>query len=74
MMLIQLTQTEQKLLAQKGIEYSSMKELTDTEALELLNKVREVEIQFSQAEDFFSKNQFYAYQKIADKIHQQIPD
>lgn len=73
-MLIQLTQTEQKLLAQKGIEYSSTKELTDTEALELLDKVREVEIQFSQAEDFFSKKQFYAYQKIADKIHQQIPD
>lgn len=29
MMQVQLTQTEQKLLAQKGIEYFSTQELTD---------------------------------------------
>lgn len=72
-MRILLTDSEQKLLEQKNIPYSSGHEITEDEALDLLERVREVEVLFSQSNDPASKKLFYAYQRLADKIHQLIP-
>ena len=70
-MRILLTDAEQKLLEQKNIPYSS-DEITEDEALDLLEQVREIEVLFSQSNDPASKKLFYAYQRLADKIHQLI--
>ncbi len=73
-MMIRLTDSEQKLLEQKNIPYFSGHEITEAEALDLLERVREVEVLFSQSNKTASKKLFYDYQKLADKIHQLIPE
>lgn len=69
-----LTQKEIKLLEDKGIQFDKTREYTDDEALELLERVRDIEISYSQFTGGIEKKRYFQYGDLADKMQSQIPE
>lgn len=73
-MRIVLTKREQNLLAAKAIPFDPNQDYSDDDALELLDLVREAEVSYSQGEDCTSRELYYQYARLGDKIYDLIPD
>lgn len=63
-----LNEEELLLLSEKNIEFDSSLEYSDDELLDIADKVRNIEIMYSQMNDDKSVSLANKYGKIADKI------
>lgn len=73
-MIFKLSEAEIELLAKRGIPFTPAHDYTEDEALELLEKVREVEVEYAQDYGNERERLFFQYGDLADKIHMQIPE
>lgn len=73
-MIITLDSKDISLLKDGGISYSPSKDYSDDEALTLLDKVRDLEVEYAQDYGNEREKLFYLYGNLADKIQNQIPD
>ncbi len=73
-MKVKLTQQEQRLLATENILFDSTQDYTKDAALDILEQVRAVEVEYSQGDDTKLKQQYNLYAALGDKLFNMIPE
>lgn len=73
-MKIDLTPQEVELLKNEGIPFLHNGDYTEDEALELLERVRETEVAYSQGTDEKTERRYRQYSELGDKIFKMIPE
>lgn len=73
-MKFELTKKEIDLLVDKNIPFDSLRDYTDDEALDLLEQVRDIEVNYAQKYDTEGERFYFLYGNLADKIQGQIPE
>lgn len=72
-MKIELTPQEVELLENEGIQFLQSGDYTEDEALELLERVREAEVAYSQGTDEKTERRYRQYSELGDRIFKMIP-
>lgn len=72
-MKFRLTETEIRLLKEREISVDTSRDYTEEEAFALLERVRDIEVMYSQ-DDGEGEKLFLLYGDLADKLQQQIPE
>lgn len=72
-MKIELTPKETALLESGGIAFSANHDYTEDEALDLLERVRELEVLCSQGTDKETEQRYQAYSSLGDKLFEMTP-
>ena len=73
-MTILLTDKERSYLADGGVIIDSQREYSEDEALQILDRVRDLEVQYAQTETYEGQFLYRAYCDIGDKIFYMIPE
>ena len=73
-MIFDLSTDEIALLKSRNISFTPAEDYDDEAALEFLNKVREAQVSYAQDEDALGQELYSKLERLADKIHEAIPD
>ena len=73
-MIFDLSTDEIALLKSRNISFTPAEDYDDDAALEFLNKVREAQVSYAQDEDALGQELYSKFERLADKIHEAIPD
>ncbi|HJB20940.1 MAG TPA: hypothetical protein H9773_04470 [Candidatus Fournierella merdavium] len=73
-MKIELTPQEVALLEAENIPFVSGQEYTEDAALDLLERVRDMEVSFAQGEDDETQRRYRQYAALGDKLFALIPE
>lgn len=73
-MKFKLSEKEIGLLKDKSIPFDSARDYTDDEALDFLEQVRDIEVEYAQDYDTDGEKLYFQYGDLADKIQSQIPE
>ena len=73
-MIFDLSTDEIALLKGKNIQFKPTEDYDDDSTLELLDKVREAQVLYAQDEDSLGQELYSKFERLADKIHEAIPD
>ena len=73
-MIFDLSTDEIALLKSRNISFTPAEDYDDDAALEFLDKVREAQVLYAQDEDALGQELYSKFERLADKIHEAIPD
>lgn len=73
-MIFDLSTYEIALLKSRNISFTPAEDYDDDAALEFLDKVREAQVSYAQDEDTRGQELYSKFERLADKIHETIPD
>lgn len=73
-MIFDLSTDEIALLKSRNISFTPAEDYDDGAALEFLDKVREAQVSYAQDEDALGQELYSKLERLADKIHEAIPD
>lgn len=73
-MIFDLSTDEIALLKGRNIQFKPTEDYDDDSTLELLDKVREAQVLYAQDEDALGQELYSKFERLADKIHEAIPD
>lgn len=73
-MIFDLSTDEIALLKSRNISFTPAEDYDDDAALEFLDKVREAQVSYAQDEDALGQEFYSKFERLADKIHEALPD
>lgn len=73
-MIFELTKKETDLLEERRIPFDFAHDYSENEAFELLEQVRNIEVEYAQDYTVTGERLYYLYGDLADKIQSQIPE
>ncbi len=73
-MRIELTPQEEALLEAEKIPFRQNGDYTEDEALELLERVREAEVAYSQGTDEATERRYRQYSELGNRLFEMIPE
>ena len=73
-MIFDLLKDEIALLKSRNISFTPAEDYDDDAALEFLDKVREAQVSYAQDEDTRGQELYSKFERLADEIHEAIPD
>lgn len=73
-MIFDLSTDEIALLKSRNISFTPAEDYDDDAALEFLDKVREAQVSYAQDEDALGQELYSKFERLADKIHEALPD
>lgn len=73
-MKFELTEEEVRLLAVQDVSFDPDYDYTDDEALDFMDRVRDIEVKYAEDYDPAGERLFFLYGDLADKVQAQIPE
>lgn len=71
-MIIKINTVDLKALAEENVDALAEEEMSVDEALELMDKIRDIEVYYSQNDDMASRQKASLYADIAERIGEQF--